>query len=75
MQPLLCRQAHGLSFDGASVHGQIAQVRQQLLRTVLGLNELEKLWRVIDELGWGVNQYSCLDSGNNRSLSSRSFLQ
>lgn len=47
---MLHRQAHGLSFDGTSVHGQISQVRQQLLRTVLGLNKLEKFWCVIYEL-------------------------
>ena len=39
-----------MSFDGTSIHGNISQVGQQLLRAVLGLNELEKLWRVINEL-------------------------
>jgi hypothetical protein len=42
--------AHALSFDGTSVHSHISQVRQQLLRTILGLNELEKLWCVVDKL-------------------------
>lgn len=51
-QVLLCQEAHGLSFDGTSIHGYISQVSQQLLGAVLSLNELEKLWRVIYELEW-----------------------
>ena len=53
MQVLPRWLAHGLPFDGTSVYGQISQVGQQLLRTVLGLDELEKFWRVINELGGG----------------------
>ena len=54
MQRQLHKWTHGLSFDGTSVHGQISQVRQQFLCTVLGLNELEKFWGVIDKLEEGV---------------------
>jgi hypothetical protein len=39
-----------LAFDRASVDGQVSEVCEQLLGTILTLYKLEELWSVIDEL-------------------------
>lgn len=40
-----------LPFDGASVHCKVAKVGEELLGTILALDELEEIWSVVDELG------------------------
>lgn len=39
-----------LSLDGASVHCEVAKVGEELLGTILALDELEEIWSVVDEL-------------------------
>ena len=46
-----------LSLDGGAIDCEVAKVSKELLGTVLALNELEELLRVVDELA--SNQVSC----------------
>lgn len=41
---------HNLAFDGAAIHGQIAQVGKQFLGAILTLNEFEKIGSIVNEL-------------------------
>ena len=51
MEYTRCYEAtYDLALDRAAVNGEVAEVSEQLLCTVLALNELEKLRRIIDEL-------------------------
>lgn len=45
------KRTHGLSLDGTSIHSHISEVCQELLCTILGLDEFEKLRCIIYELG------------------------
>ena len=46
-----------LSLDGGAIDCEVSKVSKELLGTVLALNELEELLRVVDELA--SNQVSC----------------
>jgi hypothetical protein len=41
---------YGLALDGAAVDGDISEVRKELLGTVLRLDKLEQLRRIVNEL-------------------------
>jgi hypothetical protein len=41
---------YALAFDGAAVDGNISEVCKEFLGTVLRLNQLEQLGRIVDEL-------------------------
>ena len=46
----VCNSTYSLALDGGAVDSNVPEVSEQLLRTVLALDELEELGRVIDEL-------------------------
>ena len=45
-----------LTLDRASVDGKVSKVCQELLSTVLALNQLEEIRGVVDELEWDVRK-------------------
>jgi hypothetical protein len=44
------RKYYGLALDGATVNGNVSEVRKELLGAVLRLYKFEQLLRIIDEL-------------------------
>lgn len=44
------KRTYDLAFDRTPVDGEVSEVGQKFLCTVLALNELEEVWRIINEL-------------------------
>ena len=52
--PTMKETPYHLTLDGTTVNGKVAQVRQEFLSSILALNELKEIGRIVDEL----NTYS-----------------
>ena len=44
------KELYGLAFDGAPIDGDVSEVCEELLGTVLRLHKLKQLRRIVDEL-------------------------
>jgi hypothetical protein len=60
-----------LSLNGTSVDGQVPEICQQFLSTVLTLNELEEVRGIVDELPLRNQSNCCSGKGSEAMITNR----